>query len=168
MNTLGACCYVPLAPRPSGPITTPQRLTVVIRVAAAVVAVGLDICALLSTATSQSVSTMAHHHHGHSHYHGVESSHYPKENYGPGAKWIKHLTQNRLGTFNGGHFSNVNLSSVLYIHRVDNQEHVKLEVWSAPGLTKPSFEEAMKQKFKSARKGDNFGPSCEFFVLFGL
>ncbi|KAI1787087.1 glycoside hydrolase family 38 protein [Ganoderma leucocontextum] len=101
-----------------------------------------------------------HHHGGHSHHH-AEPSNYPKENSGPGAKWIKHLTQNRLGTFNGGHFSDVNLSSVLFTHRIDNQEHVKLEVWSAPGLTKPSFEEAMKQKFKPARKGENFGPSCE-------
>ncbi|EJF58912.1 glycoside hydrolase family 38 protein [Dichomitus squalens LYAD-421 SS1] len=103
---------------------------------------------------------MAQYHHGHSHHHHhPESLSYPKENYGAGAKWIKHLTQNRLGTFNGGHFSDVNLSSVLYIHRIDNQEHVKLEVWSAPGLTKPSFEEAMKQKFRPARKGENFGPS---------
>ena len=105
----------------------------------------------------------SHHHHGHPHP-PAESSNYPKENSGPGAKWIKHLTQNRLGTFNGGHFSDVNLSSVLYTHRIDNEEHVKLEVWSAPGLTKPSFKEAMKEKFRPARKGENFGPSCECCV----
>ena len=34
--------------------------------------------------------------------------------------------------------------------------------WSAPGLTKPSFEEAMKQKFKPAKKGESFGPSCQY------
>ncbi|KAI0753803.1 hypothetical protein C8Q74DRAFT_1373733 [Fomes fomentarius] len=102
-----------------------------------------------------SYSTMACHH-SHS------SASYPKENHSAGAKWIKHLTQNRLGTFNGGHFADVNLSSVLFTHRLDNQEHVKLEVWSAPGLTKPSFEEAMKQKFKPAKKGESFGPSFEF------
>ena len=101
--------------------------------------------------------------HAHCHSHGpaAESDEYPKMNYGPGAKWIKHLTKDRLGTFNGGHFSDVNLSSVLYEHRVDNQEHVKLEVWSAPGLSKPSFQEAMKQKFRSAKKGESFGPSCK-------
>ena len=111
------------------------------------------------------LSTMAHYHHGCSHSHAppqAESPAYPKENHGPGAKWIKHLTQNRLGTFNGGHFSDVNLSSVLFTHRIDNQEHVKLEVWSAPGLSKPSFEEAMKQKFRSAKKGESFGPSCKY------
>jgi hypothetical protein len=59
----------------------------------------------------------------------------------------------------GGHFSDVNLSSALYIHRSDDPEHVKLEVWSAPGLSKPSFEEAMKQTFKPARKGLSLGPS---------
>lgn len=95
-------------------------------------------------------------------HHSHSSASYPKENHSAGAKWIKHLTKDRLGTFNGGHFSDVNLSSVLFTHRLDNEEHVKLEVWSAPGLTKPSFEEAIKQKFKPAKKGESFGPSCEF------
>ena len=93
--------------------------------------------------------------------HHSHSAEYPKENLGAGAKWIKHLTKARIGTFHGGHFADVNLSSVLFTHRLDNQEHVKLEVWSAPGLTKPSFEEAMKQKFRPAKKGESFGPSCE-------
>lgn len=48
----------------------------------------------------------------------------------------------------------------MFTHRIDDAEHVKLEVWSAPGLTKPSFEEAMKQEFKPAKKGQQFGPSC--------
>jgi alpha-mannosidase len=48
----------------------------------------------------------------------------------------------------------------MFIHRVDDTDHVKLEVWSAPGRTKPSFEEAMKQDFKPAKKGQEFGPSC--------
>ncbi|KAA1467023.1 hypothetical protein DENSPDRAFT_876986 [Dentipellis sp. KUC8613] len=92
----------------------------------------------------------------HSHAH---SSAYPEQNYGPGAKWIKDLTKGRLGTFSGGHFSDVNLSSVLFTQRIDDDKHVKLQVWSAPGLTKPTFEEALKQEFKPAKKGDTFGPS---------
>ncbi|THH30155.1 hypothetical protein EUX98_g4044 [Antrodiella citrinella] len=87
---------------------------------------------------------------------------YEELNYGTGSKWIKHLTKNRLDTFTGGHFADVNLSSVLFIHRLADEDHVKLEVWSAPGLTKPFFDEAMKQKFKPAKKGDSFGPSFEF------
>ncbi|EPQ55548.1 glycoside hydrolase family 38 protein [Gloeophyllum trabeum ATCC 11539] len=92
-------------------------------------------------------------------HHAQQQGGYPEQNYGPGAKWIKHLTQNRLGTFTGGHFADVNLTSILFTHRLDDDNHVKLQVWSAPGLTKPTFEEAMKQKFKPAKKGDSFGPS---------
>ncbi|KAH8829151.1 glycosyl hydrolases family 38 N-terminal domain-containing protein [Flagelloscypha sp. PMI_526] len=89
----------------------------------------------------------------------ASSSSYPTQNLDPGNKWIKHLTRNRTGTFVGGHYSGYNLTSVLFTHRLDNKEHVRLQVWSAPGLTKPSFEEAMKQTFKPAQKGDSFGPS---------
>lgn len=93
---------------------------------------------------------------------------YPELNSGSGAKWIKHLTKDRLNTFNGGHFSDVNLSSVLFTHREDGKDFVKLQVWSAPGLTKPTFEEAMKQKFKLAKKGDSFGPSCVLMLIYYL
>jgi alpha-mannosidase len=48
---------------------------------------------------------------------------------------------------------------VLFIHRSDDSNLVKLQSWSAPGLTKPTFDEAMKQTFKPAKKGDSFGPS---------
>ena len=95
------------------------------------------------------------------HNHGL--GHYPELNFGSGAKWIKNLTQSRLSTFLGGHFENVNLSSVLYVHRRDGPQYVDLQVWSAPGLSKPLFKEAMQQTFKPAKKGDSFGPSCEFF-----
>lgn len=32
-------------------------------------------------------------------------------------------------------------------------------MWSAPGLSKPLFDEAKKQKYKPAKKGDWYGPS---------
>ncbi|KAI0071984.1 hypothetical protein K474DRAFT_1668357 [Panus rudis PR-1116 ss-1] len=89
----------------------------------------------------------------------TQDSQYPQLNYGTGNKWIKNLTKDRLATFVGGHFADVNLSSLLFLHRLDDPHHVKLQVWSAPGRSKPSFEEAMKQKFKPAKKGDSFGPS---------
>jgi hypothetical protein len=89
------------------------------------------------------------------------SSTYADINLGAGAKWVKKLTQDRLNTFTGGHFGSVNLTSVLFTDRLDDEKHVQLQVWSAPGLTKPTFKEAMKAKFKSAKKGDKFGPSCE-------
>ena len=56
-------------------------------------------------------------------------SSYPELNYTSGAKWSKNLTKDRLGTFNGGHYSDVNLSAVLFTHRIDNAEHVKLKVY---------------------------------------
>ncbi|KAF9025150.1 glycoside hydrolase family 38 protein [Hymenopellis radicata] len=85
---------------------------------------------------------------------------YPELNYSAGPKWVKDLTQGRLGTFTGGHYADVNLSSVLYTHRIDGEANIKLQVWSAPGLTKPTFKEAMKQDFKPAKKYQSFGPSC--------
>jgi hypothetical protein len=93
---------------------------------------------------------------------------YPELNYGSGAKWVKSLTQSRLNTFTGGHFADVNLSSVLFTHRVDSSSYVKLQVWSAPGLSKPLFEEAMKQEFKPAKKGDSFGPSCKSWSTYSV
>jgi len=93
-------------------------------------------------------------HHSHSH-----TSDYPELNYSPGNKWVKSLTQGRLNSMTGGHFADVNLTSVLFLERLDDTTHVTLRVWSAPGRTKPSFQEAMKQNFKPAKKGDQFGPS---------
>ena len=84
---------------------------------------------------------------------------YPETSFDSGAKWIKNLTKDRLSQFTGGHYGDVNLSSVLFTHRIDNAEHVSLQVWSAPGMSKPLFEEAMKQEFRPAKKGDSFGPS---------
>lgn len=100
-----------------------------------------------------------HHHHGAPVVQTQGAPSYPELNSGSGAKWIKNLTKDRLNTFNGGHFADVNLSHVLFTHRLDGPEYIKLQVWSAPGMTKPTFDEAMKQKFKPAKKGDSFGPS---------
>src|ERR1700731_1249022 len=97
-------------------------------------------------------------HHPH---HRLDEMTYPNLNYGSGAKWIKQLTQERLNHFHGGRYSDFNLSSMLYTHRLDDAEVIQLQVWSAPGLEKPSFAEAMKQQFRPAKKGDVFGPSCE-------
>jgi alpha-mannosidase len=103
---------------------------------------------------------------GHTHC-SNNSAHYPEQNYSGGAKWIKGLTKDRVGNFTGGHFADVNLSSVLFTHRLDDSKHIELERWSAPGLTKPSFAEALKNEFQPAKKGESIGPSCEwaFFLV---
>lgn len=85
---------------------------------------------------------------------------YPEMGTGPGAKWIKSLINDRAGQFTGGRYSDLNLSAVLFTERLDDKKHVELNVWSAPGRSKPSFEEAMSKKFKPASKGHSFGPSC--------
>ncbi|KAI0248419.1 glycoside hydrolase family 38 protein [Lactifluus subvellereus] len=87
------------------------------------------------------------------------NSHYPERNYSPGAKWIKGLTRDRTGNFTGGHFSDVNLSSVLFTRRLDDPNLIELQRWSAPGISKPAFEEALKQNFEPAKKGESIGPS---------
>lgn len=53
----------------------------------------------------------------------------------------------------------------MYAHRIDSQSHpsnIKLTYWSAPGRSKPTFEEAIRNlngKGKEAKKGMEFGPS---------
>ncbi|KAJ7020033.1 glycosyl hydrolases family 38 N-terminal domain-containing protein [Mycena alexandri] len=89
------------------------------------------------------------------------SKEYPTLNPSPGAKWIKRLTQDRLGQFNGGHFGDVNLGAAMYKRVEEGEGYVQMKVWSAPGLSKPSFDEALSHRadFKPAKKGDSFGPS---------
>lgn len=59
----------------------------------------------------------------------------------------------------GGHYKDYNLSPLLYTHRLDDAEHISLEVWSAPNHSKPGFEEAKRQSYRKAQKGESFGPS---------
>lgn len=51
------------------------------------------------------------------------------------------------------------MSKLHFADRKDDAEHVSLAVWSPPGRSKPSFEEAKRQTYKPAHKGDKFGPS---------
>lgn len=76
----------------------------------------------------------------------------------PGYKHLEDI-HGHLDQFIGGHFSDVNLSALLYAHRIDDEKHITIESWSAPGLSKPLFAEAKKQKYKPAHKGEMFGPS---------
>jgi alpha-mannosidase len=47
----------------------------------------------------------------------------------------------------------------LYDAVVSNGNHVKLEVWSAPGQSRPPFKEAVTHDFKPTQVGAAFGPS---------
>ncbi|KAI4519924.1 glycoside hydrolase family 38 protein [Schizophyllum commune Loenen D] len=84
---------------------------------------------------------------------------YPSLSLDAGAKWIKNLTQNRLDYFTGGHYASHNLSSALY--KANRDDVVRIKVWHAPGLTKPSYAEALSHiaDFEPAQKGIRLGPS---------
>lgn len=111
------------------------------------------------------VPTMSCQHHASPHVVRNQYEEYPDLNFGPGAKWIKSLTNDRTGQFTGGRYGSLNLTAVLFIARKDDKGHVRLRVWSAPGRSKPSFDEAMKQEFKPATKGESFGPSCTYSAI---
>ena len=68
----------------------------------------------------------------------------------------------RLKTFLGGgyngQYSTFNLSSKLTLHRLDDVNHVEISVWSPPGLSKPTFAEAVRQTYRPTKKGETFGP----------
>jgi alpha-mannosidase len=81
---------------------------------------------------------------------------------------LKGITDKRLHLFTGGHFASQNLSSILERGRIDDGEHVKMRVWSAPGESKPGFQEATQafapgktrsEGSKGYKKGDRLGPS---------
>jgi len=59
----------------------------------------------------------------------------------------------------GGHFADDNLSAVMFHHQRDGDDFVQLQVWSAPGRSKPTFEEAKRATYKPTKKGESFGPS---------
>lgn len=60
-------------------------------------------------------------------------------------------TDKRLNLFTGGHYAAHNLSSALDRERLDSDAHVRMSVWSAPGMSKPGFEEAVQ----NLSKGDD-------------
>jgi len=52
----------------------------------------------------------------------------------------------------------------LFTQRIDDDAHIQMIYWSAPGRSKPGFDEAKRQlngRGKKATKGMEFGPSCE-------
>lgn len=72
---------------------------------------------------------------------------------------IRSQQERRLNDFVGGQFGDYNLSSVLFEHRTDSKDYIKLSRWSPDIGKKPSFEEAKKQRYTECAKGDAFGPS---------
>jgi hypothetical protein len=72
-------------------------------------------------------------------------------------------TNRRLGLFTDGHYADFNLSSALDRGRLDDERHVRMTVWSAPGMDKPTFADGVaalrSDSARTYRKGDWLGPS---------
>ncbi|TKA82239.1 hypothetical protein B0A55_01689 [Friedmanniomyces simplex] len=92
----------------------------------------------------------------------LSSAKYPQLAARPKGKQIHHIYRDRLGQFtNNGQYKQQSLLAKLYDGRLSDEPHVKLEVWHAPGVTRPTFKEATSKKneYVEAKKGDWFGPS---------
>lgn len=86
------------------------------------------------------------------------SASYPQLATRPKGKLIHDIYRSRLGQFtHNGQYKQQGLMAKLY----DGRQDVKLSVWSAPDLTRPTFREATRaeNKYHKAEKGQTFGPS---------
>ncbi|KAK9380856.1 glycosyl hydrolases family 38 N-terminal domain-containing protein [Kockiozyma suomiensis] len=85
---------------------------------------------------------------------------YSQLNNKPIAKKVRDIYKGRIEQFlSTGPYRDLNLPSVLDEARTSDEEYVRLEVYSVPDLARPHFDEAIKGKFRPARKGEAFGPS---------
>ncbi|KAH6671434.1 glycosyl hydrolases family 38 N-terminal domain-containing protein [Halenospora varia] len=87
---------------------------------------------------------------------------YPKLSAHPVGQWIPNIYKDRIGMFyGGGQYEKKNLRAMMTEGIASGSPHVKLSVWDAPDLTRPTFKEATdsKNKYRSTQVGDWFGPS---------
>ncbi|KAL9009128.1 MAG: hypothetical protein Q9173_005817 [Seirophora scorigena] len=83
----------------------------------------------------------------------------PKIAAGPVGQQIHSIYKGRLGQFaSNGEYSSQNLQAAMYEGRASDEEHVKLQVYSPPDLSRPTFEEATSHEFKDTHVGASFGP----------
>lgn len=90
----------------------------------------------------------------------MATDNYPRSALQPNTALFTGLTRGRLSQAEGGRYGDQNFTSALYLNRIDSEKHVQMTYWSAPGLSKPFFDEVMKQThWKPLSKGHQFGPS---------
>ncbi|KAL1651186.1 Glycoside hydrolase, 38 vacuolar alpha mannosidase [Diplodia intermedia] len=88
------------------------------------------------------------------------SKEYPKLAAGPVGKQIHKIYLDRLRQFtSGGQYESKGLLPKINEARASGGDHVKLSVYSPPDLTRPTFKEATRHKFRPASVGESFGPS---------
>ncbi|GKZ84548.1 glycoside hydrolase, 38 vacuolar alpha mannosidase [Aspergillus niger] len=84
----------------------------------------------------------------------------PQTPAGPVGQRIKSIYTDRLKQFTAtGQYEGQNLISKLNEAVNDDEDHVKLSVYSVPDLQRPTFKEATANEFKPTRIGASFGPS---------
>ncbi|KAK3054427.1 Glycoside hydrolase, 38 vacuolar alpha mannosidase [Extremus antarcticus] len=99
---------------------------------------------------------------------------YPQLAERPKGKQIHNIYRERLRMFTGqGQYREQSLRGKLYDARLSGSPEITLHVWSAPKLSRPTFDEATKKdnEYRTAKKGESFGPSWSthwFKVQFAL
>ncbi|KAI1322210.1 glycoside hydrolase family 38 protein [Xylariaceae sp. FL0255] len=85
---------------------------------------------------------------------------YPIRAPGPVGKRISKLYKDRVEQFySTGQWEKQNLLAMMYEGIASGHPHVKLSTWPAPGLTRPSFDEAVVGHYEPTEVGRSFGPS---------
>jgi alpha-mannosidase len=92
----------------------------------------------------------------------MAGSAYPQLAVRPVGQQITHIYKDRLKQFtDGGQYKEQGLLAKLYDGRLSGEDHIKLSVWDAPDLTRPTFKEATKStnEYRKTKVGESFGPS---------
>ncbi|KAL2072506.1 hypothetical protein VTL71DRAFT_11849 [Oculimacula yallundae] len=85
---------------------------------------------------------------------------YPKLSDHPVGQWIPNIYKDRIAMFyGGGQYEGKNLRAMMNEGVASGTPHVKLSVWDAPDLTRPTFKDATSHTFKKTTVGEWFGPS---------
>ncbi|KAJ8126457.1 hypothetical protein O1611_g7180 [Lasiodiplodia mahajangana] len=85
---------------------------------------------------------------------------YPIRAPAPVGKRISRIYKERIEQFySTGQWQKQNLLAMMYEGITSGPPSVQLWTWPAPGLSRPSFQEAMAGNYQPARVGDSFGPS---------
>ena len=87
-------------------------------------------------------------------------SSYPQLMKKPVGQQIQGIYTDRLQQFtSGGQYEHENLRAKFYHAVCDDEDHVKLSVYSPPGQSRPTFKDATSHTFKPTKRGESFGPS---------
>lgn len=88
------------------------------------------------------------------------TSDYPQLAPKPVGQLITNIYKDRINQFySGGQWEKVNLRAMMNEAHASGEPHVQLSVWDAPGLTRPTFKDAVSHEFKKTKVGEWFGPS---------